>query len=110
MVGSVCRGTVPTRSPPAPGKAADEQRADIAPVPQTAGPIAAYPRGTFLRAALWAPIANIRERLRTAIGTVLGPDQVSEEPARFKPRISVTNCNATPGGEPAIASSATRYP
>lgn len=78
------------------GKAADEQCADLEPFTLTVGPIAAYPGGTFLRAAPWAPVAELRERLRTAIGTVLGPDQVSNEPARFKPHISVTYCNGTP--------------
>lgn len=78
------------------GMAADEQCADIEPFTLTVGPIAAYPGGTFLRSAPWQPVAHLRERLRAAIAAVLGPDQVPAEPARFKPHISVTYCNATP--------------
>jgi len=78
------------------GTAADARCADVEPFTLTVGPIAAYPGGTFLRATPWAPVADLRDRLRAAIGEVLGPDAVPDEPARFKPHISVAYCNATP--------------
>ncbi|WP_131787156.1 2'-5' RNA ligase family protein [Protofrankia symbiont of Coriaria ruscifolia] len=78
------------------GEQAAARTADIEPFTLTVGPIAAYPGGTFLRAAPWGPVADVRERLREAIATELGADQVPTEPARFKPHISVTYCNATP--------------
>ncbi|ABW14900.1 conserved hypothetical protein [Parafrankia sp. EAN1pec] len=84
------------------GKAADERCADIEPFTLTVGPIAAYTGGTFLRASPWQPVAELRERLRAAIGDVLGADAVPDEPARFKPHISVTYCNATPPADEVI--------
>ena len=78
------------------GKAADEACADVEPFTLTVGPIAAYTGGTFLRTAPWQPVASLRERLRSAVGQILGPDAVPDEPARFKPHISVTYCNADP--------------
>jgi len=75
---------------------------DIAPFTLTVGPIASYPGGTFLRAAPWRPVAEVRERLRRAVATELGADQVPAEPARFKPHISVTYCNATPPADELI--------
>ncbi|MBL7487623.1 2'-5' RNA ligase family protein [Frankia sp. AgB1.9] len=78
------------------GENADARMADIAPFTLTIGPIASYPGGTFLRAAPWHPVAEVRERLRQAIADELGADQVPAEPARFKPHVSVTYCNATP--------------
>jgi len=78
------------------GAQADERTADIEPFTLTVGPIAAYPGGTFLRAAPWRPVAEVRERLRDAIATELGTNQVPAEPARFKPHISVNYCNAAP--------------
>ncbi|SNQ47248.1 conserved hypothetical protein [Frankia canadensis] len=78
------------------GKAADELCADLERFTLTAGPIAAYTGGTFLRTAPWQPVAELRERLRSAIGQVLGTDAVPDEPAMFKPHISVTYGNADP--------------
>jgi 2'-5' RNA ligase len=75
---------------------AAERTTGIRPFTLTVGPIAAYPGGTFLRAALWAPVAEVRDRLRQAIAAEIGADQVPAEPARFKPHISVTYCNAAP--------------
>ncbi|OHV40826.1 2'-5' RNA ligase family protein [Pseudofrankia sp. EUN1h] len=78
------------------GEQATARTADIEPFTLTVGPIAAYPGGTFLRAAPWRPVAEVRDRLRESIAAELGADQVPAEPARFKPHISVTYCNATP--------------
>jgi 2'-5' RNA ligase len=58
------------------------------------GPLAGYSGGVFLRATPWAPMIDLRARLRSAIETVIGKDRVPDEPSRFRPHVSVGYCNA----------------
>lgn len=66
----------------------------LVPFSLTIGPINAYPGGTFLRAKPWKPVQELRDRLRAAIAAVRGHHAVPDEPARFKPHISVAYCHA----------------
>lgn len=73
---------------------------DTTSFPLTIGPLAGYEGGVFLRASPWAPIANLRERLCTAISDALGTSRVPNEPQRFKPHITVAYCHkAVPAAE-----------
>jgi 2'-5' RNA ligase len=60
------------------------------------GPLSGFQAGTFLRAGPWAPVEELRQRLRAAITDVLGPDVLPAKEPRFKPHISVTYCHADP--------------
>lgn len=74
--------------------------AELAPLTLSVGPLAGYSGGVFLRATPWAPMIDLRARLRSAIGTVLGRDRVPDEPSRFRPHVSVGYCNAAvPAGD-----------
>lgn len=85
---------VPAGQVAAIGDQARARCADLAPFTLTIGPVNGHPGGTFLRATPWQPLADMRQRLREAIATVCGPHAVPDEPARFKPHISLTYCHA----------------
>jgi 2'-5' RNA ligase len=73
---------------------ADRWCADLAPFTLTIGPANGYAAGTFLRATPWHPVADLRRRLRQAVALTLGEDQIPDEPARFRPHVSLTYCHA----------------
>jgi 2'-5' RNA ligase len=76
------------------GAHADRECAGRAPFTLTIGPVNGYEGGAFLRAAPWRPVVDLRRRLRTAVAAVFGDDRVPDEPARFKPHVSLAYCHA----------------
>ncbi len=71
-----------------------ERCADLEPFDLSLGPISGFRAGTFVRAEPWAPVHQLRERLRAAIADVLGADTLAPDAAPFKPHMSITYCHA----------------
>ncbi len=81
---------------------ATERCADLAPFDLSLGPISGFRAGTFVRAAPWAPVKRLRERLRAAIADVLGAGALPPEGSPFKPHMSITYCHADAPAAPLI--------
>lgn len=77
------------------GERARERCTRLEPFPVEVGPVAGYRGGVFLRVTPWRPLQLLRARLRDAIGR-----PVPDEPAVFKPHVSIAYCNTeTPAGD-----------
>lgn len=79
-----------------------ERCADLEPFDLSLGPISGFRAGTFVRAEPWAPVQQLRDRLRNAITDVLGAGALSPEGSPFKPHMSITYCHADSPAAPLI--------
>ena len=68
----------------------------MAPFELRVGPIGGHRGGTFLRTAPWEPVVELRRHIQQAVREVLGPRDLAEPSAGFKPHISVTYCHSDP--------------
>jgi 2'-5' RNA ligase len=79
-----------------------ERCADLAPFDLSLGPISGFRAGAFVRAEPWAPVQQLRDRLRNAITDVLGAGALPPEGSPFKPHMSITYCHADSPAAPLI--------
>jgi 2'-5' RNA ligase len=77
--------------------------ADIRPCELQFGEIIVADEAIALPAEPSQPIHDMRAATRAAIGDVLGPDQVPEDPHRFRPHVSVAYITAGGPSEPYLA-------
>jgi 2'-5' RNA ligase len=80
--------------------AARRRCAALAPFSVTLGPAHVDPEVIFLPVQPAAPLAQVRQAIRDAIGEVWGQDNVPEPPNGFRPHVSLAYSNAAGPIEP----------
>lgn len=70
------------------------------------GALGEHERRTRMAKFVWVPVPEsgplAQRRTRTAIGRVVGEDQVPEDPSRYRPHVSVAYLTAAGPAEPYI--------